>query len=168
MLIFLCALLLTVVGLLCIVLLSFVYLCYLMCIAVLHTSIVGLLARSQYSEGCATGHLSTGFSWFPCVCKWMLRWFWRVQFATACFSCSPPDLNVLDPYFIYVIFISYLCTCIITTATGWQPICSQIYYIYIYTYTALLKTLRSHFWWATVPCCYDSHWLNYTCIFLGF
>ena len=28
---------------------------------------VGLLARSQYSEGSATGHLDTGFSWFPCV-----------------------------------------------------------------------------------------------------
>jgi len=27
----------------------------------------GLLARSQYSEGPATGHLDRGFSWFPCV-----------------------------------------------------------------------------------------------------
>jgi len=27
----------------------------------------GLLARSQYSEVPATGHLDTGFSWFPCV-----------------------------------------------------------------------------------------------------
>jgi hypothetical protein len=27
----------------------------------------GLLARGQYSEGPATGHLHTGFSWFPCV-----------------------------------------------------------------------------------------------------
>ena len=33
----------------------------------------GLLARSQYSEGPATGHLDTGFSWFPCVYKQMLR-----------------------------------------------------------------------------------------------
>jgi len=24
-------------------------------------------ARSQYSEGPATGHLDTGFSWFPCA-----------------------------------------------------------------------------------------------------
>jgi len=32
----------------------------------------GLLARSQYSEGPATGHLDTGFSRFPCVYKQML------------------------------------------------------------------------------------------------
>jgi len=28
-----------------------------------------MLARGQYSEGPATGHLDTGFSWFPCVYK---------------------------------------------------------------------------------------------------
>ena len=32
-----------------------------------------LLARSQYSEGPATSHLNTGFSWFPFVYKQMLR-----------------------------------------------------------------------------------------------
>ena len=74
MLLFLCALLLTVVRLLCIELLSYVYFCYLMCIvllcvciAVLHTLVAGLLARSLYPEGPTTGHLGTGFSWFPCV-----------------------------------------------------------------------------------------------------
>ena len=35
-----------------------------MCIAVL-TLDAGLLARSQYPEGPATGHLDTGFSFFP-------------------------------------------------------------------------------------------------------
>ena len=45
----------------------------------------GLLARSQYSEGPATGHLDTGFSWFPCVYKQMLKWFPRFQVATTCF-----------------------------------------------------------------------------------
>ena len=32
-----------------------------------------LLARSQYPEGPVTGHLDTGFSWFLCVYKQMLR-----------------------------------------------------------------------------------------------
>jgi len=62
----------------------------------------GLLARSQYPEGPATGHLDTGFSWFPCVYKQMLRWFPTFQVATACFSYSPSDLNLLDPYFIFM------------------------------------------------------------------
>jgi len=78
----------------------------------------GLLARSQYPEGPVTGHLDTGFPWFPCVYKRMLRWFPSLQVASTCFSCSPPDLNYL------VTFFSYLCTCKITTATGQQPNCS--------------------------------------------
>ena len=78
----------------------------------------GLLARSQYPEGPATGHLDTGFSWFPSVYKQMLRWLPTLQVATTCFSCSPPDLNFLDPYFILIIFISYLCSRITTTANG--------------------------------------------------
>ena len=49
-----------------------------------------------------TGHLGTGFSRFRCVYKRMLRWFPSFQVATACFSCSPPDLNFLDPYFIFM------------------------------------------------------------------
>ena len=32
----------------------------------------------------------------------MLRCFSRLQVATACFSCSPPDLNFFDPYFIFM------------------------------------------------------------------
>jgi len=46
----------------------FVTLCvlfYYVCTAVLHTLVAGLLAISQYPEGPATGHLGTGFSWFP-------------------------------------------------------------------------------------------------------
>jgi len=69
-----------------------VYLLYHVCIAVF-TLDAGLLARSQYSEGPVTGHLDTGFFWFPCVYKQMLRWFPRFQVATTCLSCSPPDLN---------------------------------------------------------------------------
>ena len=51
-----------VVVVLC-VLLSYVYLLYVF----FFTLDAGLLARSQYSEGPATGHLDTGFSWFPYV-----------------------------------------------------------------------------------------------------
>ena len=72
-----------------------------MCIAVF-TLDVGLLARSQYSEGPANDHLDTGFSRFPCVYKQMVRWFPTFQVATTCFSCSPPDLNLLDSYFIFM------------------------------------------------------------------
>ena len=57
------------------------------CIAVL-TLDARLLARSQYPEGPATGHLDTGFSWFP-----------SLQVATSCLSCSPPDLNFLVTFF---------------------------------------------------------------------
>ena len=32
----------------------------------------------------------------------MLRWFPRLQVATACFLCSPPNLNFLAPYFIFM------------------------------------------------------------------
>ena len=77
----------------------YVYLLYYVCIAVLILD-AGLLARSQYLEGPATGHLDTGFSWFSCVCKRMLRWFLSFQVATTCFSCSTPNLNFLGT-FIY-------------------------------------------------------------------
>jgi hypothetical protein len=93
--------------------LSYVYLLYYVRIVVCSLD-AGLLARSQYSEGPATGHLNTGFSWFPCVYKRMLRWFPRFHVATTCFSCSPPDLNVT----LLVISFGYLYTCKITTATG--------------------------------------------------
>jgi hypothetical protein len=70
-LIFLFALLLTVVGVLCCYLVCiFVTSCvlfYYVCIAVLDTLVAGLLARSQYPEGPTTGHLGTDFSWFPYV-----------------------------------------------------------------------------------------------------
>jgi hypothetical protein len=75
-----------------------------------------LLTRSQYSEGSATSHLDTGFSWFPCVYKQMLRWLLCFQVATTCFSRSPPglklDLSVTSSIYIYIV------TCELTTATG--------------------------------------------------
>ena len=66
------------------------------------TLVAGLLSRGQGPEGPATGHLDTGFSWFPCVHEQMLSWFPRCQVATTCFSCSPPpDLNlVVNPVYM--------------------------------------------------------------------
>jgi hypothetical protein len=101
------------VIILCVFLLPHVY-CFTVCIAVLHTLVAVLLARSHYpnqytrSQYPATGHLGTGFSWFPCVYKRMLRWFPRLQVATACFSCSSPDLNFLDPYFIFMLSLFHI------------------------------------------------------------
>ena len=91
-----------VVVVLCVLLLSYVYFLYYVCIAVF-TLDAGLLARSQYSEGPATGHLDTGFSSFPCVYKQMLSWLPRFQVATTCFSCSPADLHLLVTNFIFCI-----------------------------------------------------------------
>jgi len=41
--------------------------CTVCVLLVFFTLDAGLLARSQYSEGPATGHLDTVFSWFPYV-----------------------------------------------------------------------------------------------------
>jgi hypothetical protein len=86
---------------LCVFVVPYAYLLYYVCIAAL-TLDAGLLARSQYPEGPATGNLDTGYSWFPRVYKRMLRWFQSFQFATTCFSFSPPDLNFLVECFIFV------------------------------------------------------------------
>ena len=91
------------VVVLCVLLSFYVYLLYYVRIAVFNLD-AGLLARSQYSVGPATGHLDTGFSWFPCAYKQMLRWFPRFQVATTC-SCSPPDLNLVVTNFIFCIRI---------------------------------------------------------------
>ena len=89
---FLC--LVCTVVLLCLFVIICAYCCF--------TLDAGLLARSQYPEGPATDHPDTGFSLFPCVYKRMLRWFPSFQIATTCLSCSPPDLNFLVTYLMFV------------------------------------------------------------------
>ena len=79
----------------CCTLCVFVVLCVYCCF----TLEARLLARSQYPEGPAIGHLDTCFSWFPCVYKRMLRWFPSFQVATTCFSCS----SIIFPsYFFHI------------------------------------------------------------------
>ena len=84
----------------CIVVVLCVFRVLCVCIAVF-TLDAGPLARSQYPEGPATGHLDTGFSRFPSVYKQTLRRFPTFQVATTCFSCSPPDLNSVGTNFIF-------------------------------------------------------------------
>ena len=87
----------------------------------LYILVAALLARSQYPEGPATGHIGTDFLGFPVpVYKRMLRWFPRLQVATVCFSCSPPDLNFLAPYFIFMY-----------THNNHSPIAVNKYYLFI-------------------------------------
>jgi hypothetical protein len=98
-----CTLCVFVVLLMCICC-TLMCICCTVCIAVL-TSDAGLLARSQYPEGPATGHLDTGFSQFLCVYNRMLRRFPSFQVATTCLSCNPPDLNSLVTFlsiFVYM------------------------------------------------------------------
>ena len=92
----------------CVILCVFFVLCVHCCVFFFlkkKTLDAGLLARSQYSEGPATSHLDTGFSWIPCVHMQMLRWSPRFQVATTCFSCSPPDLNSIVTNFMFCIHV---------------------------------------------------------------
>ena len=70
-----------------------------MCVLLFFTLDAGLLARSP-----TTGHLDTGFSWFPSVYKQTLRWFLIFEVATTCFSCSLTELSLLVTiaYFAYM------------------------------------------------------------------
>ena len=101
----------------------------------------GLLARSQYSEGPATGHLDTGFSWFHCVYKQMLRWFPRFQVATTCFSCNPPDLNLLVTNFIFCTYVKW------PLPPGDNPVAVNKYY-YCYCYGCLLSQAFSSWYFS--------------------
>ena len=135
--------------------------CY-MCITVF-TLCAGLLARSQYSEGPATGHLDTGFSWFPCVYRRMLRWFPSLQVATACFSCSPSDLNFLDPYFILRYMYNNHChrlaahlqlNILLSSSSKSSPLCRVFILIFLRQTMSLGNTVLQLF------CCFYS-WCLY-------
>ena len=71
-------------------------------------SCTGSALRSECRKGRATFHpsfFSVSVSWFPYVYKQMLRWFPTFQVATTCFSCSPPDLNLVVTNFIFCLHV---------------------------------------------------------------
>jgi hypothetical protein len=125
-LLFLCALLLTAVCLLCVLLLSYVYFCYLMCIVLLCV----LLSYILQLPDC----------WLEVSIRKVLQPATSTQvffgFPVSKSECwdGSQDAKLLLHISISYILISYLCTRIITTATGRQSICSYIYYYYYYYY----------------------------------
>jgi len=88
------------ICLVCIVVILCVFV--VLCVFAILTLDARLMAGSQYPEGPATGHLDTGFSWFPCVYKRMLRRFPSFEVTNTYLSCSPQDVNSLVAFFIYV------------------------------------------------------------------
>ena len=86
----------------------FVYLYYLvsfftMCVLLSYMNLVsGFLTKVSIRKVLRPATSALFFFWFPCVYKQMLRWFSTLRVATTCFSCSPPDFNLLDPYFIFM------------------------------------------------------------------
>ena len=83
----------------CVLLSRYVCLLYYVCTAAFTLDARLLAIKSVFERSC-NGHLYTGFSWFPCFYKQMLRSFPTFQVATTCFSCSPPYLKLLVTNFI--------------------------------------------------------------------
>ena len=111
------------VVVLCILLSSYVYLLYYVCIAVF-TLDAGLLGRSQYSEGPATDHLDTGFSCLEANAE-------MVPEILSChyiFSSNPTDLHILVTNFIFCIYVKQ------PLPPGDNPIALNKYYYYYYYY----------------------------------
>ena len=86
-------------------LLHFMCICCPMCILLLLLQMPDCWLEVSIRKVLRTGHLDTGFSWFPCVYKRMLRWFPSFQVATTCLSCSPPDLNFLVTFFFVFLYM---------------------------------------------------------------
>jgi len=76
---------------------------YYVCIAVLHTLVAGLLARSQYPEGPATGHLGTDFFFSPLCLKAKAEMVLRTPSCCCMLLMYPSRLKFLRSSFhIYV------------------------------------------------------------------
>ena len=108
------------------------------------------------------------FGWFPCVYKRMLEWFPRLQVAAACFSCSPPDRNYLDPYFIFMYMHNNHCHLVTahlqsnisssssssSSPSPSSPLCRIFIFIFLRKTMSLANTVLQLF------CCYYS-WCLY-------
>jgi len=103
------------------------WICCTVCVLPFFTLDAWLLARSQHSEDPATGHLDTGFSRFPCAYKQTLRRFPTFQVIT-CFSCSPPDLNLVVTDFMFCLHAKW------PLPPGDNPIAVNKYIIIILLY----------------------------------
>jgi hypothetical protein len=69
----------------------------------------------------------------------IMRWLQRLQVATTCFLCSPPDLNFLDPYFIFTYMHYNHCH----RATAHLQLNIYYYYTIIQSRTDWLQAERS-------------------------
>ena len=63
---------------------------------------------------------------FTSVYKQMLRWFPKLQVATTCFSCSPPDLNLLVTNLVFCIHVKQ------PLPPGDNTIAVNTYYYYVH------------------------------------
>ena len=111
------------------------------CTAVLHILVAWLLARSQHTEDHTTGHLDTGFFLVSLCLKANAEMVPKLQVATACFSCSPPELNFLDPYFLFMCM--HYNHCHRATAHLQLNIC----YYYYYKRNKIGDLLDAILWW---------------------
>src|SRR5215510_12612172 len=69
------------------------------------------------------------FLGFPVSLKQMLRWFPSFQVATTCFSCSPPDVNLVANNFMFLYTCYNHCHRVTT-----QLQLNKYYYYYIIIY----------------------------------
>ena len=110
---------------------------YCVCITILDTSVAGLLARSpvirKVLRPATSAQVLLGFP--VSVYMQMLRWFPKLQVATACFSCSPPDLNFLVTYFIFMYMHNNQCH----RVTAQLQLINYYYYYYYYYYKPVVQ-----------------------------
>jgi hypothetical protein len=113
--------------------------------------VAGLVAKSQYPEGPATVHLGTGFLRFPVSKRECWDGSQHSKLLLHASSCSLTDLNFLEPYFIFMYMHNNHChratahlqwnfIIIIIIIINWQPNCSLLLLLLLYTPRAKFDT----------------------------